>query len=310
MSVRIVGIGSYLPEKILTNSNIDKLGIGTNDEWTYKNLGILERRISEESELSSDLAVNSSLKAIEDAGLKVEDIDFIIMATSTPDRISPSTACLLQEKIGAFNAACVDINAVCPGFIYGLQIAKGLLSIGQYKNILLVASETYSKITDWNRRDCVFFGDGSGAIILQQDINNFCEIDLYADGRGKEAFTVKHGEKFSMIGREVYENGITKLPKSIIDLLKRTNIDSNEINYIIPHQPSINILKKTAEILDIDFSLFGTSMEKFANTAGASIPITLDKLYKENKFKNGDLLLLTTIGSGWVWGSGLIKWTK
>jgi len=309
MSIKIVGIGSYLPKKILTNSEISSF-IETTDEWIQKNLGIKERRISSDDELSSDLAVHSSLNAINDAGLKVDDIDFIIMATSSPDRISPSTACLLQEKIGAFNAACVDINAVCPGFLYGLQIAKGLLSIGQYKNVLLVASETYSKITDWEKRDCVFFGDGSGAVVLQSDSNNTCEIDLYADGRGKEAFTVHHGEYFSMIGKEVYENGITKLPKSIIDLLERTNINKDDVNYVIPHQPSINILKKTAEILDVDFSKFGTSMEEYANTAGASIPVTLDKLYKQNKFKTGDLLLLTTIGSGWVWGSGLIKWTK
>jgi len=309
MSIKIVGIGSYLPEKILTNSEITSF-VETTDEWIQKNLGIKERRISSDDELSSDLAVHSSLNAINDAGLKVDDIDFIIMATSSPDRISPSTACLLQEKIGAFNAACVDINAVCPGFLYGLQIAKGLLSIGQYKNVLLVASETYSKITDWEKRDCVFFGDGSGAVVLQSDSNNICEIDLYADGRGKEAFTVHHGEYFSMIGKEVYENGITKLPKSIIDLLERTNINKDDVNHIIPHQPSINILKKTAEILDVDFSKFGTSMEEYANTAGASIPVTLDKLYKQNKFKTGDLLLLTTIGSGWVWGSGLIKWKK
>ena len=309
MSIKIVGIGSYLPEKIITNSEISSL-VETTDEWIQKNLGIKERRISSDDELSSDLAIHSSLNAISDAGLNVSDIDFIIMATSSPDRISPSTACLLQEKIGAFNAACVDINAVCPGFLYGLQIAKGLLSIGQYKNILLVASETYSKITDWEKRDCVFFGDGSGAVVLQSDSDNICEIDLYADGRGKEAFTVHHGEYFSMIGREVYENGITKLPKSIIDLLERTNINKDDVNHVIPHQPSINILKKTAEILDVDFSKFGTSMEEYANTAGASIPVTLDKLYKQNKFKTIDLLLLTTIGSGWVWGSGLIKWTK
>lgn len=309
MSIKIVGVGSHLPETILTNKQISSF-VETTDEWIQQNLGIRERRVSGDFEFSSDLAVVSSINAINDAGLNVNDIDFIIMATSTPDRISPSTACLLQEKIGAFNAACVDINAVCPGFLYGLQIAKGLLSLGQYKNILLVASEVYTKITDWNKRDCVFFGDGSGAVVLQSDNENLCEIDLYADGTGKEAFTVHHGENFSMIGKEVYQNGITKLPKSIIDLLDRTNIEKNTIDHIIPHQPSINILKKTAEILDIDFSKFGTSMGEYANTAGASIPITLDKLYKENKFKKGDLLLLTTIGSGWVWGSGLIKWTK
>ena len=309
MSIKIIGIGSYVPETILTNNDISKF-VKTTDEWIKNKLGISERRISNEDELSSDLAVHSSLRAIEDAGLKIDDIDFIIMATSTPDRISPSTACLLQEKIGAFNAACVDVNAVCTGFLYGLQIAKGLLSIDQYKNVLLVASETYSKITDWTKRDCVFFGDGSAAVVLQSDKENFCEIDLYADGRGKESFTVHHGKKFSMIGKEVYENGITKLPKSIIQLLNRTKIELKDINYIIPHQPSINILKKTADILNVDFSKFGTSMGEYANTAGASIPITLDKLYRQNKFKNGDLLLLTAIGSGWVWGSGFIKWKK
>lgn len=309
MSIKIVGIGSYVPEKVLTNYEISKV-VSTSDEWIKNNLGISERRISKKEEFSSDLAIHSSLNAIKDAGLNVDDIDFIIMVTSSPDRISPSTACLLQEKIKAFNSACIDINAVCSGFLYGLQIAKGLLSINQYKNILLVASETYSKITDWNKRDCVFFGDGSGAVVLQYDSDNFCEIDLYADGRGKDSFTVKHGENFSMIGKDVYENGITKLPKSVINLLDRTHINKNEIKYVIPHQPSINILKKTSEILDIDFSLFGTSMQNYANTAGASIPITLDKLYKEHKFKNDDLLLLTSIGSGWVWGSALIKWTK
>jgi 3-oxoacyl-[acyl-carrier-protein] synthase-3 len=309
MCVKIVGIGAYVPERVLTNKEIEEM-VDTNDQWIQDNLGIRERRISNDNQLSSDLAVKSSISAIHDANLSVNDIDFIIMATSSPDRISPSTACLLQEKIGAVNAACVDINAVCPGFLYGLQIAKGLLSIGQYKNILLVASETYSKLTDWSRRDCVFFGDGSGAVVLQRDETNYCEIDLYADGTGKEAFTVHHGDYFSMIGKEIYKGGTTKLPSSIQSLLERTGVDKNNITHVVPHQPSINILKKTAEILDVDFSKFATSMGEYANTAGASIPITLNKLYEQNKLKKNDLLLLTTIGSGWVWGSGLIKWTK
>ena len=306
MSIKIIGVGSYVPTKILKNNELSDV----DNEWVINNLGIHQRHISEPNEYSSDLAVHSSINAIKDSNLTVEDIDFIIMCTSSPDRISPSTACILQEKIGAFNAACVDINAVCPGFLYGLQIAKGLLQINQYKNILLVASETYSKITNWNKRDKVFFGDGSGAVVLQKDETNFCEIDLYSDGRGKESFTVHHGDFFKMNGKEVFKNGIEKLPKSILKLLERTNIDKNNIDLIIPHQPSIKILKKTTEILDIDFNKFGLTMDKYANTAGASIPITLDKLYKENKIKNNDLLLFTTIGSGWVWGSGLLKWKK
>ena len=309
MSIKIVGIGSYLPEKVLTNEEIS-LFVDTTDEWILKNLGIRERRISKMDELTSDLAYNASINALNNANLTVNDIDFIIVCTSSPDRISPSTACILQEKLGVINTPCIDINAVCSGFIYGLQISKGLLHSGLYNRILLVASETYSKITDWTKRDCVFFGDGSGAVVIESDCCNMCEIDLYADGRGKESFTVPIGGTFSMIGKDVYENGITKLPQSIIDLLKRTNINKDDITHIIPHQPSINILKKTSKILDIDFSKFATSMGEFANTAGASIPITLSKIYNEGRLKKGDLLLLTSIGSGWVWGSGLIKWTK
>jgi len=309
MSIKIVGIGSYLPEKILTNIEISK-NVSTSDEWVKETLGINERRISEDDIFSSDLGVQSSLIAINDAGLKVDDIDFIIVATSSPDRISPSTASLLQEKLGSFNSACVDINAVCSGFLYGLQIAKGLLSTNQYKNILLVATETYSKITNWEKRDCVFFGDGSGSVILQKDDDGFCEIDLYTDGRGKESFTVHHGKKFSMIGKNIYNEAISKLPDSIIKLLKRVNINKSEISHIIPHQPSIKILKKVSEILDIDFNKFALSMNIYGNTAGASIPITLDKIYKEGKIKKNQLLLFTTIGSGLTWGSGLIKWSK
>lgn len=309
MCIKIVGIGSYVPERILTNDEIC-LFVDTSDKWISETLGISERRTSGLNEFSSDLGVKSSLIAINDANLDVLDIDFIIMVTSTPDRISPSTACILQEKIGAKNAACVDINAVCSGFLYGLQLAKGLILTNQYKNILLVASETYSKITDWSKRDCVFFGDGSGSVVIQKDIENFCEIDLYSDGSGKDSFTVHHGQKFIMNGNEVYNNGITKLPDSVNKLLKRTEVDKNEITHIVPHQPSIRILKKTSEILGIDFSKFVTSMDKYANTAGASIPITLDKLYKSGKLNYDDLLLFTAIGSGWVWGSGLIKWKK
>lgn len=309
MSIKIIGLGSYLPSAVLTNNEISKK-IPTSDEWIIQNLGIHERRIAEENEFSSDLAKKSSILAIKDANINPEDIDFIIFVTSTPDRISPSTACILQEKIGAFKAACVDINAVCCGFLYGLQIAKGLLAINQYKTILLVSSETYSKITDWNKRDCVFFGDGSGAVVLKSDQQNLCEIDLYSDGTGKDIFTVHHGKKFLMNGSEVYNNATSKLPESIVNLLKRLNIDKNNINHIIPHQAGIRILKKTAEILNINFSKFYLSMDRYANTAGASIPVTLDKVYKENKLNKNDIILFTSIGSGWVWGSALIKWTK
>lgn len=309
MSVRIVGLGSYHPSRIVSNEEISKT-VDTTDEWIFNNLGIKERRISEQNQLTSDLAYEATKNALHDAKMIAEDLDFIILCTSSPDRISPSTACILQEKLGIINTPCIDINAVCSGFLYGLQIAKGLLVSNTYKRILVVASETYSKITDWSNRNCVFFGDGSGAVILEKDDDNFFELDLYADGRGKESFTVPIGGKFSMDGKEVFRNGIEKLPKSIEVLLDRTKINTNQIDFIIPHQPSINILKKTAEIVGVPFHKVITSMGEYANTAGASIPVTLNKVYKEGKLQNGNILLLTSIGSGWVWGSGLIKWKK
>jgi 3-oxoacyl-[acyl-carrier-protein] synthase-3 len=310
MSIKIVGLGSYLPEKILTNSHIDDTGIGTNDEWTYKNLGILERRISEETELSSDLAVNSSLNAIKDAGLNVEDIDFIIMATSTPDRISPSTACLLQEKIGAFNAACVDINAVCPGFLYGLQIAKGLLSIGQYKNILLVAAETYSRITDTNNRDCVYFGDGSGAVVLSSSNNAWIASKIYSDPTGKDGFMTPINSTFIMNGKAVFEAGLKNLPLAIKEVWSNLNINVNDIKYLVPHQPSIKMLQSIAKSVDIPFEKVVTIMDRYANIAAASIPMALDTIVKQGKVNNGDILTLASVGSGWTWGAGVIKWDK
>lgn len=305
--MKIVGIGSFVPETVIPNEAF-QLMVGTSKEWIYDNLGINERRIVTDNQFSSDLAVESSLKAISDANLSVNDIDFTIFCTSTPDKLSPSTSCILQDKIKLKNSACIDINAVCCGFLYGLQMAKGLLSLNQYKNILVVASDTFSRITNYNHRDCVFFGDGSGAVVVQKDDTNLCEIQLYSDGSGKEGFSCDIGGKYKMNGKEVYKNGIQKLPKSITKLLNDLHI--YKVDHVIPHQPSINILKETSKILNLDFNIFGLTMDKYANTAGASIPITMDEMYKNKKFKKGDNLLLTAIGSGWVWGSGIIGWQK
>ena len=305
--MKIVGLGSYVPEIVIPNETFE-VKVDTPKNWIYDKLGIKERRVVNVSQFSSDLAVHSSLNAIKDAGLTVEDIDFTIFCTSTPDKLSPSTACILQDKIKLINSACVDINAVCCGFLYGLQMAKGLLSLNQYKNILVVASETYSHITDYQHRDCVFFGDGSGAVVVQKDNSNLCEIQLYSNGSGKEGFSCEIGGKYKMNGKEVYKNGIEKLPQSIIKLLNDLHI--YKVDHVVPHQPSVKILQETARILNLNFNIFGLTMDKYANTAGASIPITMDDMYKKGKFKKGDNLLLTAIGSGWVWGSGIISWTK
>jgi 3-oxoacyl-[acyl-carrier-protein] synthase-3 len=307
-NVGIKGIGSYTPKKILTNEDIDLMGIGTDSNWTKAKLGIEERHIVT-NENTSDLAYESSIKAIDDAGINKNEIDLIILATSSPDRISPSTACIMNDRLG-LKCPAFDINAVCSGFIYGLQLATNLISTKQYKNILLVASETYSKITDWNNKNCVFFGDGSGAVIISESINGWISTDIYSDSIGKEFFTCYHGENFHMNGKAVFEFGTTVLPNAIQNSLKKYNLTINDISWVIPHQPSIHILIKTAEILGLPIEKMMINMTKYANCAGSSIPMALDALYHESKIKNNDILVMPAVGSGWTWGVSIIKYHK
>jgi 3-oxoacyl-[acyl-carrier-protein] synthase-3 len=307
-NIGIIGIGSYVPEKVLTNKDIDLLGNDTNSDWTKQNLGIEERRVVE-GELPSDLAYHAAVEAIKDANIDKNDIDLIIIATSSPDRISPSTAIIMAKRLEIKKPA-FDINAVCTGFVYGLQIASTLISTKQYKNILLIGADAYSRITDWNRRDCVFFGDGAGAIILSEVENGWISTDLYGDANGKEAFTCYHSGKFQMDGKAVYDFGTSVLPSTIKSSLEKLNIPKDDVSWIIPHQPGHRVLLKTAEILNFPTDKIVFNMTKFANTAGASIPMALDSLYKQNKIKSGDLLVMPAIGSGWTYGVSILKYIK
>jgi len=307
-NIGIKGIGSYTPSNILTNKDIDKLKIGTNSDWTKNKLGIEERHIVT-TENTSDLAYNASLNAIKDANININDIDLVILATSSPDRISPSTACIMIDKLG-LKCPAFDINAVCSGFVYGIQLATNLISTKQYKNILLVASETYSNITDWDKRNCVFFGDGAGAIIISEVEDGWVSTDIYSDGIGKDIFTCHHGDTFDMNGKEVYNFATKILPKTIIESLTKNNLTVNDISWLIPHQPSIQVLIKTANILNLPIEKVVLNMDKFANCAGASIPMALDKLYKQTKIKNNDMLVMPAVGSGWTWGVSIIKYIK
>lgn len=307
-NIGIIGIGSYVPKKVLTNEDIDLLGNNTNSDWTREKLGIEERRVVED-EVPSDLAYNAAIVAITDAGITKDDIDLIIVATSSPDRISPSTAIIMAKRLDIKRPA-FDINAVCTGFVYGLQMASSLISTKQYKNILLIGADAYSRITDWNRRDCVFFGDGAGAVILSEVENGWISTDLYGDANGKEAFTCHHSGKFQMDGKAVYDFGTSVLPSTIKNSLEKLNISKEDISWIIPHQPGHRVLLKTAEILDFPVDKIVFNMTKFANTAGASIPMALDSLYKKNKIKNGDIIVMPAIGSGWTYGVSILKYIK
>jgi 3-oxoacyl-[acyl-carrier-protein] synthase-3 len=307
-NIGIIGIGSYVPEKRVTNEDIDQLNIGTKSAWTKEKLGIEERRIVQ-NELPSDLAYHAAKEAIKDANIDKEDIDLIIVATSSPDRISPSTAIITAKRLNVKKPA-FDINAVCTGFVYGLQMASTLISTKQYKNILLIGSDAYSRITDWNKRDCVFFGDGAGAVILSEVEGSWINTDLFGDANGKEAFTCHHSGTFKMDGKAVYDFGTSVLPEMVGKSLKNLNIPKEDVSWVVPHQPGHRVLLKTAEILDIPVEKIVFNMTKFANTAGASIPMALDVLYKKNKIKNGDIIVMPAIGSGWTYGVSILKYVK
>lgn len=323
-SVKISGTGSYTPEKIVTNKDIEKLVL-TSDKWIYENLGIKERRIAGKGQYTSDLAAEAAIRAIDDAKITVEDIDLIIVATTTPDRQAPSTACIVQEKIGAFNAAAFDVSAVCAGFIYGFSIGAQFIASGAYKNVLVIGADTFSSIIDWTRRDCVFFGDGAGAAILSSSKDNegLISFHLAADGRGKDNFTVVAGGSelpasyetidkglhyFKMNGSEVFNAATEVIPRSIEIVLKDAGLNVDDVDWLIPHQPSINILKISAKKLGLPFEKVMTNMDKYANTSGGTVPIILDETLKSGKIKKGDIVVLAAVGSGWAYGAAVIKW--
>ncbi|NLK49363.1 MAG: ketoacyl-ACP synthase III [Candidatus Cloacimonetes bacterium] len=324
-NVHIIGTGSYVPETIYTNEYLESIA-PTNAKWVYENLGIKERRVAAADQPTSDLATKAGLKAIESAGLTPDDIDLIIVATSTPDRLAPSTAAIVQDKIQAYNSVAFDLAAVCSGFLFGISTAAQYVATGIFNNVLVIGADTFSKIIDWNRRDCVFFGDGAGAAVLSftESDTGFLAFRLYTDGRGKWNFTIPGGGSeyplshenvdaghryFQMVGKAVYETGVKVLPKAINQVLADTGISIDEVDYLIPHQPSINILKETASVIGMPFEKVMTNMDRYANTSGGTIPILLDEVNKAGKLKPGTLVLFAAVGSGWTYGASLIRWS-
>ncbi len=318
----IKGTGSYAPKNIVKNDHFES--IGSSDKWIYENLGIKERRIST-GETTSDLAYKAALVALADAGLSPTDIDLIILATATPDRLAPSCACFVQEKLKATNAVAFDISAVCSGALFATSTGVQYIKTGMYKNVLIIGADTFSNITDWSRRDAVFFGDGAGALVLSSTTEDkgFIDFILRTDGTGKEHFTIPAGGSetptsedsidkgehyFQMNGSEVYKTAIEVVPKCISEILKKNNRTIDEVKFLLPHQPSIKILQEVARRVNLPFEKVKTNMDRYANTSGGTIPIILDETLKNNKFKNGDLLLFAAVGAGWTWGTALYKW--
>ncbi len=318
----IRGTGSYAPKNIVKNEFFKS--VGSSDQWIYENLGIKERRIST-GETTSDLAYKAGFEAIKDAGLTPKDVDLIILATATADRLAPSCACFVQEKLGASNAVAFDISAVCSGALFATSTGVQFIKSGTYKNVLVIGADTFSNITDWSRRDSVFFGDGAGAILLSEtkEDKGFIDFILRTDGTGKDHFTIPGGgsenpltqdsfnkgeQFFQMNGPEVYKTAIDVVPKCITEILTKNNKSIAEIKYLLPHQPSIKILKEVARQVNLPFDKVKTNMDRYANTSGGTIPIILDETLKNNKLEDGDILLFAAVGAGWTWGTALYKW--
>ena len=314
----IIGSGSYLPKKILTNHDLSKK-LNTSDEWITSRTGIKKRHIASDTELNSDLAFNAAKRAIKNSKIRVSKIDLVIIATSTPDNTFPSTATKVQAKLGIKKGFAFDIQAACTGFIYALSIADNYLSNNQANCALVIGSEIFSRILDWkDRSTCVLFGDGAGAIVLGKQKNNIkseiISTELYSDGRFYDLLYVDGGVALNqkagylrMNGKEVFKHAVTKLVKIIKLNMKKNNIKVNDIDWVIPHQANKRIMDLTAKKLQIPPKKILMTIENHANTSSASIPLTLDFALSKKMIKRNQLILLEAIGGGLTWGCSLLK---
>ncbi|MDP1558853.1 MAG: beta-ketoacyl-ACP synthase III [Nitrosomonas sp.] len=318
MYSRIIGTGSYLPEKILTNQDLERI-VDTSDEWIHSRTGITQRHIAADDQMASDLALNASKMAMEMANLVADEIDLIIVATTTPDMIFPSTACILQEKLGVKDCPAFDIQAVCSGFVYALAMADMFIRAGKCRNALVVGSEIYSNIVDWNDRStCVLFGDGAGAVILTKDEQpGILSSHLHANGSYSKALSVPgnisrgkiQGNPYiSMEGNTVFKFAVKVLEDVAREAMAENNLQASDIDWLIPHQANIRIIKSTAKKLGIPMEKVVTTVEKHGNTSAASIPLALDIAVRDGRIKSGQLVLLEGIGGGFTWGAVLLRW--
>jgi 3-oxoacyl-[acyl-carrier-protein] synthase-3 len=310
MGVEIKGIGMYVPPKILTNKDLEKI-LDTSDEWITTRTGIKERHIAEEWEKASDLAKIAAEEAIENAKIDKKEIDAVIVATSTPDMIFPSTGCFLADKLGLKNPMAFDISAACSGFIYGLTMANSFLKSGQFKNVLVVGTEVFSQIIDWkDRSTAVIFGDGAGAAVLSltdSDSDIFSAV-MHSDGSHWGSLYCPVGEKLKMKGRETFKLAIKNMESASLKALEKAGLTLNDINMIIPHQANIRIIDALREKLDIPEDKIFSNIHKYGNTSAASIPIAFYEAVKQGKINKGDYVLLTAFGGGLTWGSIVLKY--
>ncbi|MDR4937481.1 beta-ketoacyl-ACP synthase III [Rossellomorea marisflavi] len=310
MNTGIIGIGRYLPEKILTNVDLEKM-VDTSDEWIRTRTGIEERRVAGDDIDTSDMAYEAAKKAIEDAGISPEDIDLILVATVTPDQPFPSVGCLLQERLGAKKAAAMDISAACAGFMYGMITAKQFIDNGAYKHILVVGVEKLSKITDWDDRNtAVLFGDGAGAAVMGPvpDGKGILAFELGSDGTG--AKHLYQDEHIIMNGREVFKFAVRQMGESSINVINKAGLDKEDVDFLIPHQANIRIMEAARQRLELPVEKMSKTVNKYGNTSAASIPISLVEDLEAGRVKEDDVVVMVGFGGGLTWGAIVMRWGK
>jgi 3-oxoacyl-[acyl-carrier-protein] synthase-3 len=321
----ITGVGSYVPEKILTNADLEKM-VETSDEWITTRTGIKERRIAAQDEFTSDMAAKAALQAMKMAGVTADQINLVIVATVTPDMPFPSTACLVQHKIGAKNAAAFDLEAACSGFIYGIEVAKQFIISHTYETVLVIGAEKLSSITDWkDRNTCVLFGDGAGAAILQHrpGTQGLLAAAVGADGEKSDLLFMPGGGSrcpatqgsvdarlhfLRMEGKETFKNAVQTMSAAAREVLRRCELDISRIKCVIPHQANRRIVDAVAERIGATPAQVFVNLHKYGNTSAASVVIALDEAVASGKIQRGDLVLLVVFGAGSTWGAAVIEW--
>lgn len=321
----IASVGSHVPEKILTNADLEKL-VDTTDEWITSRTGIRERRMAADDESTSDMGAKAAQKAMDRAGIKAEEIDLIIVATITPDMPFPSTACLVQEKIGAYSAAAFDIEAACSGFVYALEIGQQFIMSRTYDTVLIVGAEKLSSIIDWeDRNTCVLFGDGAGAVILQNRpaAHGLLSVKMGADGRKAQLLSMPGGGSLNpaspdsiesrlhflrMDGKEIFKNAVTAMDRAAKEVMARCDIGIEDIKCIIPHQANKRIIDAVGQRLKARPEQVYMNLERYGNTSSASVVIALDEVVEQGLVERGDLILMVVFGAGLTWGAAVLEW--
>lgn len=334
MQTHIIGLGGYLPERVLRNVDLPA-SLETSDEWIRERTGIEQRHIAAEGQLTSDLAVEAAKQALDDANLQASDVDAIIVATTTPDMIFPSTASIVQYKLGAGTVPAWDIQAVCSGFVYGLAQVDAMMRGGMFKRVLLIGAERMSHILDWtDRSTCVLFGDGAGAVVLEAREDNTTGVlgsVLHSDGSYRHLLMAQNNlssniplaqdmpnphldsagvAAVEMKGNEVFRMAVKQLGSVVDEVLNKYDLSHSDVDYLIPHQANFRIIQATAKKLKMSLDHVAVTVGQHANTSAASVPLAMHALYRQAAFKKGDLLLLEAFGAGFVWGANLLRWSK